>query len=1144
MSLYRFRVFWGLFLLTFTFLNFSLAQSPVINSFTPNIGSPGTLVTITGTDLDNAKELIIGGVPALIVSNTSNNLVGVVMPGALNGPVSVSTAAGLSSGSTNFTVLSTPYPGIQQGNKLFGTSTIGNSEFGSSVAVSADGNTAIVGGPSDNGGIGAAWIFVKSGNSWVQQGEKLIGNDFVGASKQGCSVGISADGNTVIVGGSADREGAFSQRGLGAAWIYKRIGNVWIQDGDKLVGNDSENSSYQGWSVGLSADGNTAIVGGPMDNINSDGAAWIYKKIGNSWIQQGGKLFGTDAQFSSQGWSVGLSADGNTAIVGGYSDNNFTGAAWIFVKSGNSWIQQGTKLVGTGFEGEFTSQGWSVGISADGNTAIIGGFNDNNGLGAAWIFKRSENSWSQEGKKIQSNDATGISLQGSSVSISADGNSAIIGGRADNNQLGAFWFFTRSQNGWIQRHSKNLGTGSLGNASQGYSVSLSSDGSTAIIGGNTDNNNLGSAWIFSIGVKYDGNFNNDGLVPDQTSAAFGSKVILSGNSGGLVKTGYTFEGWNTNKDGSGSGYKEGDEIVVDNTIILYAQWKPICQKPEQPTIECYQTATWNEVECKWEITGTRALAPIISVNGSLEICPGSTVTLVSSYSNGNQWYKNGEAILINGTNRELIVNQQGNYSVKYIQAGCESESSLESIVSLKQLFETSVLISSSAINNSVCKDADLTFTASPTNGGLNPTYQWFVNGNLISGAVNETFTTKILLNNTQVKVVMTSNLSQCLSGSPATSNVIEIKTNLLPLTPIGNSSVRCGIGSVELKVNNVGGTTVDWYDVKSGGSILPGGNNTQIFKTPVLFESKTYFAQRRDLSSGCVSNERREIVAKVITAPNVTSASRCGPGSVKLVATSSFQGTIEWYSSKTSTKILSSGSVFTTPRITKTTTYFVAFRSKETNCVTDRISVDAVINQIPSAPSAISGALKICPNALTEYTFSTVKVPSVTYNWKVPECSVEKTIPKSNSNTIKLNFLGIKTTDSIKVQAISNAGCLSATSSIRVTTANNCKKCVIELQQNTSSSEISKDVFLNQLEDVLSVKIFPNPANDYFNLSVMSSDLSGINIRVIDLSGKVLQSFQLYEKRQLSFGKDLRSGIYFVEVRQKEKSQILRAIKL
>jgi uncharacterized 2Fe-2S/4Fe-4S cluster protein (DUF4445 family) len=60
----------------------------------------------------------------------------------------------------------------------------------------------------------------------------------------------------------------------------------------------------------------------------------------------------------------------------------------------------------------------------------------------------------------------------------------------------------------------------------------------------------------------------------------------------------------------------------------------------------------------------------------------------------------------------------------------------------------------------------------------------------------------------------------------------------------------------------------------------------------------------------------------------------------------------------------------------------------------------------------------------------------------------------------------------------------------------------------------------------------------------MSSDLSGINIRVIDLNGKVLQSFQLSQKRQLSFGKDLRSGIYIVEVRQKEKTQILRAIKL
>ena len=62
--------------------------------------------------------------------------------------------------------------------------------------------------------------------------------------------------------------------------------------------------------------------------------------------QQGVKLIGTGAVGAVyQGWSVALSADGNTAVVGGYGDNGFAGAAWVYTRSGGVWSQQGAKLV-------------------------------------------------------------------------------------------------------------------------------------------------------------------------------------------------------------------------------------------------------------------------------------------------------------------------------------------------------------------------------------------------------------------------------------------------------------------------------------------------------------------------------------------------------------------------------------------------------------------------------------------------------------------------------------------------------------------------------------------------------------------------------------------------------------------------------
>ena len=62
---------------------------------------------------------------------------------------------------------------IQQGGALTGTGEVGGGEFGSGVALSGDGNTALVGGRGDDGEVGAAWVFRRSGATWTQDGEKL-----------------------------------------------------------------------------------------------------------------------------------------------------------------------------------------------------------------------------------------------------------------------------------------------------------------------------------------------------------------------------------------------------------------------------------------------------------------------------------------------------------------------------------------------------------------------------------------------------------------------------------------------------------------------------------------------------------------------------------------------------------------------------------------------------------------------------------------------------------------------------------------------------------------------------------------------------------------------------------------------------------
>jgi hypothetical protein len=402
----------------------------------------------------------------------------------------------------------------QQGPKLVGTG-VGFFPFqGWSVAVSAVGNTAIVGAPGDND-IGAAWIFTRSKGVWTQQGGKLLANDAVGPSNpnQGWSVALSADGNTALVGGIGDNSVT------GAVYVYTRSGGNWTQQGSKLFANDAVTYPYgseQGYSVALSADGNTALVGGRADNSYT-GATWVYTRSGGVWTQQGAKLVANDAVGQAQqGTSVALSANGNTAIVGGPYDNNNTGGAmWVYTRSSGVWTQQGSKLVGTGAVGGTGKQGTSVGLSGDGNTAIVGGPSDNYdptsgfAAGAAWVFTRSNDVWTQQGTKLVGSDAVqgdSGSRQGNSVAVSGNGNTAIVGGPVDNFNVGAAWVFTRSGTVWTQQGSKLVGIGAVGNAQQGSSVALSADGQTAIVGGPVDNGGTiepGAAWVFVERSKVD-----------------------------------------------------------------------------------------------------------------------------------------------------------------------------------------------------------------------------------------------------------------------------------------------------------------------------------------------------------------------------------------------------------------------------------------------------------------------------------------------------------------------------------------------------------------------------------------------------------------------------------------------------------------
>ena len=340
---------------------------------------------------------------------------------------------------------------VQQGPKLTGNQpgaeckavaevtdplTEGECGFGASVALSADGNTALIGSPRDNGYEGGAWVYRRSGSTWQRLGEELVGGkDAGGENLFGKRVALSADGETALIGAIADLGGK------GTAWVFTRSSaeEEFPHSGSVLVpaAGEEKGMGWFGRGVALSADGSTALVGAPGDD-HEIGATWLFKRSGSKWSPEQlpvERLQASDEAGPAHfGYSVALSGDANTALIGGFRDSNYVGAAWVFTGSGASLTQQGPKLLGTGEidKGQF---GRSVALSADGSTAVVGAPLDASAAGAAWVFSRSPAGW--QGQKAAADP--GRARFGEGVSVSEDGKVPIFGAPFNAGKSGAAW---------------------------------------------------------------------------------------------------------------------------------------------------------------------------------------------------------------------------------------------------------------------------------------------------------------------------------------------------------------------------------------------------------------------------------------------------------------------------------------------------------------------------------------------------------------------------------------------------------------------------------------------------------------------------------------------------------------------------------
>ena len=421
----------------------------------------------------------------------------------------------------------------QMAGPLIAADHTGTSQAGYSAAVSADGNTAILGAPSDNTNAGAAFVWVRTAGVWTEQA-KLVGGGVVGAfAGQGTSVAITADGNTALVGGNYDNSGT------GAVWVFRRSGTSWSQQA-KLVGSGSVGIAFQGFSVAVSTDASVAVIGGSADGTFV-GALWVFTQDTSShvWTQQAKLTCAGAAGAAGCGGAVAVSPDGDVIAAGGYGDNSNAGAIWLFKRPAptfsctsqcgtvhavivrdpriNTWTAQGSKITGP----VGSNLGYSLAISqisGSGYTLIAGAPHAQPsaaGVGAAYLYTLLPASPTPPpaataqltvGPSVHTLIGTGATLpsqQGSSVAITADGTQAFVGGNLDNAHAGGVWQFGLSGSTWSQVGSKLLGSGATGASNQGYGVAVSANGHVMVSGGPGDNAAIGAGWVFGLPLAPD-----------------------------------------------------------------------------------------------------------------------------------------------------------------------------------------------------------------------------------------------------------------------------------------------------------------------------------------------------------------------------------------------------------------------------------------------------------------------------------------------------------------------------------------------------------------------------------------------------------------------------------------------------------------
>ena len=397
---------------------------------------------------------------------------------------------------------------------------------------------------------GAVYVFTKSNNVWQQ--EAYIKASNTGADDHfGSSISLSGDGKTLVVGAENEDGNSDAKSNSGAVYVFYKATLSWTQQAYlKPTHSDNDDQFGAFGALDISDNGNIVAVGavyedsgetgftgtGSDDTSANAGAAYIFTRSSSVW-QQTQYIKADNTGAGDNFGTLSLSGDGTTLVVGAPLEDGIAsnaGAVYVFVYNGTSWSQEAylktsnaeadDELTGSVTDGDeslvISKDGLTIAVAAggeDSNATGLNGLDSNNSSpdsSAVYVFKKANGAWGQEayiksdhsnhrffgGKRGLALNKTGTSIaigtiwdSSSNLGVSSDSNNS-----GSSTQAGAVYFYTKSVSAWTKTSflkAPNTDTSDK----FGVSVAMDETGATMLVGAPLEDgtaSNAGAVYVY------------------------------------------------------------------------------------------------------------------------------------------------------------------------------------------------------------------------------------------------------------------------------------------------------------------------------------------------------------------------------------------------------------------------------------------------------------------------------------------------------------------------------------------------------------------------------------------------------------------------------------------------------------------------